>query len=780
MFFIKKGTRSICFRLSTCLTVTFFMISLIILITSCINIFSFYSDTMMLINNQKELISQKAVVKIKGYIQEKIKCLEKIIEVGNLINEPLNEQEKILRKLVGKGESFSLIILTDENNKERARVSRFSNYYSANLIKYSPERLISDANGSKVYVSNVWIDQNTCEPMMTIGVPVTDLFGDIKGAIIAVTNLKFMWDLMKEIEIGKDGLAYIIDKNSTLIAFSDISRVLKGENVGQLKEAKDFIFGDSASHDNRFEITRGILGKYSVTTHVHLNFPDWAVVIELPVMEVYEPLIKGIIVSVFSMILCFFVAVCAGKYLLKKISQPVKELSDAAKKISDGNLNTTVIVKSDNEIGELAFNFNEMIKKLRKSTTSIKNLHSEIAEREKIEEKLRESEEKFRTLSISLPIGVMLLKKNGTVLFTNPQWEKIFDKNEVEKIWKGWDSFIFGDSLQKVEKAWGKLLSSNEMFSEELCIMGPQQEEVWLNIKGVAINSEKDTKILVIAEDVTNRKQAEFEAERSRMKLISSEKLAGIGQLAAGVAHEINNPVGFVLGNSEMLKEHYDAIMKYVGCLEILVNNDEISKKRNEYEMDYILNDVRVILDDNLNGLHRIVEIVANLKDFARVEQSNAFVDADLEENLNITIKIANNSIKYQADIKKEYGKISPVYCNISEINQVFLNMIINAAQAINESHGSRKGLITIKTSEDENNVYCSFADDGPGISEKYRTKIFEPFFTTKPVGKGTGLGLNIAWDIIVNKHGGDIIVETEPGKGTCFTIRLLKGRNVS
>ncbi len=266
----------------------------------------------------------------------------------------------------------------------------------------------------------------------------------------------------------------------------------------------------------------------------------------------------------------------------------------------------------------------------------------------------------------------------------------------------------------------------------------------------------------------------EKESEQTRMRLIQSEKLAGIGQLAAGVAHKINNPVGFVLGNSEILVVYFRTIKNLLVFYESTPDESEIFKKRKELDMDYILADIDSLLDDNIKGLQRIIAIVANLKSFARIERSNGKTEADLEESIENTMCIAKNEIKYHADIRTEFGSIGTVWCNIGEINQVLLNLIINAAQAIQEQRRTDRGLITVKTGHvDDNTVFCTITDDGPGIKKEILEKIFDPFFTTKPVGKGTGLGLNIAWDIVVNRHKGEILVDSTIGKETCFTIKL-------
>jgi signal transduction histidine kinase len=181
------------------------------------------------------------------------------------------------------------------------------------------------------------------------------------------------------------------------------------------------------------------------------------------------------------------------------------------------------------------------------------------------------------------------------------------------------------------------------------------------------------------------------------------------------------------------------------------------------------------LLADNLEGLNRVKVIVSNLKDFARLDTGHGSSEADLEENIRKTLTMANNGIKYCAEVNVRFGNIPKVNCNIFEINQVFLNIIVNSAHAIGEQKKKRMGRITILTREDETSVYCEISDNGPGIPSDILPRIFDPFFTTKPIGKGTGLGLSIAYDIIVNKHKGDIHAISVPGEGTTFVIKLPK-----
>lgn len=297
--------------------------------------------------------------------------------------------------------------------------------------------------------------------------------------------------------------------------------------------------------------------------------------------------------------------------------------------------------------------------------------------------------------------------------------------------------------------------------------------------------------------DITERKKAEDRLVKdaqemeninrqlleNQSRLIQSEKLAAIGQLAAGVAHEINNPVGFVTSNSAMLVTYVHAIKEIVRMADEGKTPAEIAAKKKVLKIDFILGDIDSLLLENQDGLSRIMDIVKNLKTFARREKDNVYIEADLNAGINSALVIARNEIKYHADVKLELGNISMIFCRIGEINQVVLNLLVNAAQSIagQDRKGMEQGLITIRTYERDGFVYCEIQDNGPGIPLEIQKRMFEPFFTTKENGKGTGLGLSISQDIIVKKHHGDLSFRSEPGKGCTFFIRLpIDGRNLA
>lgn len=258
--------------------------------------------------------------------------------------------------------------------------------------------------------------------------------------------------------------------------------------------------------------------------------------------------------------------------------------------------------------------------------------------------------------------------------------------------------------------------------------------------------------------------------EEAHHQLLQSEKMASIGSLAAGVAHEINNPIGFVASNMGNLGGYVSDLFKIIDAYrnEILAYNstpkaDLVAK---QLDLEYMRDDVKHLLLESNDGIDRVKRIVQDLKDFSHVDHGEWIV-TNLHQGLDSTLNIVNNELKYKATVDKKYGDIPPIYCIGSQLNQVFMNLLINAAHAIENS-----GKITIETGLAGAELYVAITDTGCGIPKENLVRIFDPFFTTKPVGTGTGLGLSLSYGI-VKRHGGRITVDSELGQGTRFTVWL-------
>ena len=279
-------------------------------------------------------------------------------------------------------------------------------------------------------------------------------------------------------------------------------------------------------------------------------------------------------------------------------------------------------------------------------------------------------------------------------------------------------------------------------------------------------------------EELAKSRELNRKLEQANNQLLQSEKMAAIGQLAAGVAHELNNPIGFVQSNLKTLEGYVNDLLKITEQAEQCAVDmqggaaDEFRRLCKEIDLAYVKDDIRQLVMESKDGTDRVRRIVQNLKEFSHVHE-NEWQWADLHRGVESTLTVVWNELKYKAVVQKEFGELPEVYCLASQINQVIMNLLVNAAQAI-----ETQGIIIIRTGVEDiegvsgKNVWVEVADTGKGIAPENLKRVFEPFFTTKPVGKGTGLGLSLSWGI-VERHHGKLEVKSEVGAGTTFRMTL-------
>jgi len=303
----------------------------------------------------------------------------------------------------------------------------------------------------------------------------------------------------------------------------------------------------------------------------------------------------------------------------------------------------------------------------------------------------------------------------------------------------------------------------------------PDNQDIPAHIDGITV----DITLYKNAEDLLKTQNKEIQSTLNKLRemqqqLTQSEKMASVGQLAAGVAHEINNPIGYINSNLTSLKNYIDNLLALVAIYETAeatcANTEQlahIKAFKQKIDLEYLKTDVLDLLEESHEGATRVKKIVQDLKDFSHLGSGDDWQWTNLHTGLESTLNIVNSEIKYKAKIVKEFGDLPEVKCLPHQLNQVFMNLLINAAHAI-----ENEGIITLRTGTENDQAWVEISDTGKGIAAEHLSKIFDPFFTTKPIGQGTGLGLSVSYNII-KKHQGEIQLTSQLGQGTTFRIIL-------
>ncbi len=324
------------------------------------------------------------------------------------------------------------------------------------------------------------------------------------------------------------------------------------------------------------------------------------------------------------------------------------------------------------------------------------------------------------------------------------------------------------------------ILTREKEESQALALQAAEENARIISEQNVILETKVEERTVELKASNDDLSKAMTELKEAESQLVESEKMASLGQLTAGIAHEINNPINFVTSNIKPLKRDVEMLLEVVDTIEKVSLSDvsaaEKQKQIDSYKMDIDFDYLKTEIDHLLNGINegasRTSEIVKGLRIFSRLDEDDLKM-ADINEGIDSTLVIINNLLNNRIEVVKYYGQIPLVECYPGKLNQVFLNMITNAIYAINKRFFEQAGgKVTITTSNNEDNVFIKIADNGTGMDETTKKKLFEPFFTTKDVGEGTGLGLSIAYNTI-NKHNGHINVNSVIGEGTEFIIDI-------
>ncbi|MCT7951753.1 ATP-binding protein [Ancylothrix sp. C2] len=797
---------------------------------------------------------EKAAGEIRAYLDRLQRQLNYLSELNGLAEFDEDTQRRILEGLVNSNSAYEMAGILNEKNQI---IEAMSPYEPLSLASPEITKILSDSKlfnltftKGQNYISPVEFDPKTNLTTVTLAVPIRNRNSQIAGVLFGKINLNFLDHILSRTLVGKTGYTYILDNRAVLIAKKDTN--LNNFKTQTLKDQPfvKTLFQTAVSATNQPPIIyQGLNGKQVLGSATLVRRMQWLVVVELPTKEAYEPVIRMILVMVsatgFSTLLAVFVSLAFAKSIII----PLQFLTKAASQMSSGQLNTRVQIRKKNELGTLGDSFNEMAKRLQESFNE-----------------LQQSEQKIRQFLEALPIGIFIIDKHGNPYYANSR--------STELLGRGITKDENYDHLREIYQAYH--IETGEIYPQEndplFCALKGQctriedmeirqkNQSIPLEVWATPICDEQGEVLYAIAAftDITLRKKAEkLLAEYNRIleqqvaertqelsqalenlqttqqELIQSEKMAALGQVVAGVAHEVNTPLGairssaqniddFFQKNSLKLPEFFQEItsenLYYFSA--ILEQSRQISPPLSTKEKRQLRKALISRLEDHsIPNSDIVADTLVDLNCYDKLDSFLPFLQqpespeilqkiyeiSTLQKSTDTILLATDKAAKivfalktYSRSSSSEEKTLIPVSEGIETVLTLYSNYLKKGVELIrnyepnlppilcypdelnqvwtNLIHNAiqamdYKGVLEIAIQKQAQNIAISFTDNGPGIPPEIMPKIFQPFFTTKPAGEGTGLGLDIVSKII-EKHSGKITVESQPGQ-TTFTIWL-------
>ena len=788
--------------------------------------FSYEEQKAALINVQREQATA-AADKIEEFItqiESQLGWTTQLPWSDNTLEQRRFDALRLLRQVPAITELAQI----DASGHEQLKVSRLTMDVVGSGIDYNGKPEFADAVAHKVYYGPVYFRRES-EPYMTLSLAGTRRD---TGVSIAQVNLKLIWDVVTKIAVGKHGRAYVVDSGGRLIAHPDISLVLRNTDMSRLAQVKSARAGSASE---AVQEAADITGHEVLTAYAPVNPLGWFVFVETPIEEAYAPLYSSIQRTGYVLLGALALAFVAGMFLAGRMVVPIQALRAGAARLGSGDLSQRIRIKTGDEVEALADQFNDMAGRLEESYAGLEqkvedrtrelteSLEQQTATSEvlrvissspgdlepvfraMLENATRICQAKFGVLSLregaalrvvamhNAPPAYAELRRREPTWIPTGQMGRIAAQAATTKqaiqvpdlAAYGTDDPLIRDFARTTGARSlilvpllkeGELIGTSAIYRQEVRPFTDKQVELLTNFAAQAVIAIENARLLSeLHQRTADLTKSLDELRTAQDRLVQTEKLASLGQLTAGIAHEIKNPLNFVNNFSSVSVELIDELGEILGG----VATDEKTRE-----------DIADLADTLRGNLEKIVQhgkradsIVKNMLLHSREgsgEHRPVDINAIVEESLNLAYHGARAEKQgFNITLERSFDPAAgEVDLFPQEITRVLLNLISNgfyAATKRKAQPGSEgfEPVLAATTKNLGDRVEIRIRDNGTGIPPDVKAKMFNPFFTTKPAGEGTGLGLSISHDIIVKQHSGSIAVETEPDQFTEFKIVL-------
>ncbi|MCU0302740.1 MAG: PAS domain-containing protein [Thermoanaerobaculales bacterium] len=744
--------------LAQILMVTFFAgIVVMLVLSGSLQLWAYFQAEQRAVETNQLLIAEGAGSAVAGFIQEKGRVLATAAWLTNPDTTTPDRWHLVLQELLGLEPAFRRLEMRDLDGRPVAAAARYSpRFPNRSEVAGVAERFSQSCRAATgAMISDVYIDPATSEPLVSLCTPVVNPLREPRGALIAEVNLKFMWDLVDRLRVGRTGYAFVVDQDGDVLAFGDTARVLKGESAAHLPPVSRFVTGSPEAGPRPARIYRGLTGAVVVGTCVPLETPTWAIVTELPWAEAYRGVITTAVASLAIIGVMALVAAVVGRTISRSLTESLVGLKETATRIARGERSLQAAVDGPEEVVQLSAAFNSMSSQLRQSLEALEARCTEIAA---ARDAVKASEERLRLAQDGVSDGIWDWDLRSDELYLSPVWYRMlgYDAGVLPPTWETWFSLLHPDDHENAANELLAATTSDRAFGVEYRMLADDGSWRWILCRGRAVTRDREGNPLRLAgshSDVTERRKAEAQRAELEEKLTQAQRMEAVALLAGGMAHDFNNLLSVILGRAELaLMRLTPEDPSYADFSEIIAVGD------------------------------RSANLTRQLLAFAR-RQTIAPRALDLNDTVPRILKLLRRITGENVDLVWRPGDgLWLVTMDPAQVDQILANLLVNARDAIADV-----GSVTVETRnltldaafcathpecEPGDHVMLAVSDTGCGMDRETLSKIFTPFFTTKEIGSGTGLGLATVYGIVRQNHG-SISVDSEPGRGSTFSIYI-------